>query len=222
MDSNKKWYQKTWAIVLLLVFFFPVGLFLMWKFTNWNKKLKWGITAFFIIMFIIGMVTDDTPQTATTATQSENKQEAAQETTSPTARPTKPKVTEASVDETAYTNKISEILENQASFMDEVSTLQDNPIEIFTNDERKFKLAIALAGMKLNYEETQKLTPPAKYKDFHTEFLSAMKLYSEGADYLARGIDNMDVDLINTATSKVTAGTAQLNKAETLYTEINK
>lgn len=36
---NKKWYQKTGAIIILLILFFPIGLFLMWKYSNWNK---WG------------------------------------------------------------------------------------------------------------------------------------------------------------------------------------
>lgn len=45
---KKKWYQQTGWIVFLLIVFFPVGLFLMWKYTNWNKWLKVGITLFFI------------------------------------------------------------------------------------------------------------------------------------------------------------------------------
>lgn len=45
---KKKWYQQTGWIIFLLIVFFPVGLFLMWKYTNWNKWLKIGITLFFV------------------------------------------------------------------------------------------------------------------------------------------------------------------------------
>ena len=43
-ENTKKWYQKTGFIILLLIFFFPVGLFLMWKYTNWGKKVKIAIS----------------------------------------------------------------------------------------------------------------------------------------------------------------------------------
>ena len=36
---KKKWYQKTAWILLLLLFFFPLGLFLMIRYTKWNKLL---------------------------------------------------------------------------------------------------------------------------------------------------------------------------------------
>lgn len=48
-EMTKKWYQQTWGIILLLVLFFPAGLFLMWKHTKWNTLVKGGITAFFVL-----------------------------------------------------------------------------------------------------------------------------------------------------------------------------
>lgn len=53
--TNKKWYQKTGYIILLLLLFFPVGLFLMWKYTNWGKKVKIAISAIFALLFIIAV-----------------------------------------------------------------------------------------------------------------------------------------------------------------------
>lgn len=46
---QKKFYQKTWFIVVMLIFFFPVGLFLMWKFSDWNKIVKIVITGLFVL-----------------------------------------------------------------------------------------------------------------------------------------------------------------------------
>lgn len=47
MENKKKWYKTNQGMILLLVFFFPAGLFLMWKYAGWNKKVKWIITSMF-------------------------------------------------------------------------------------------------------------------------------------------------------------------------------
>lgn len=49
-------YTKTWFTVVALLLFFPVGLFTMWKYMNWNKIIKIGITALFILWFIIYLI----------------------------------------------------------------------------------------------------------------------------------------------------------------------
>lgn len=55
-DPDKgKWYQKTSWIIALLILFFPVGLFLMWKYTNWKKPIKVIITALFAFVTISAM-----------------------------------------------------------------------------------------------------------------------------------------------------------------------
>lgn len=50
--------EKTWFIGLMLVIFFPVGLFLMWKNSNWNKVVKIIITAV-LVLAMFGAVSDD-------------------------------------------------------------------------------------------------------------------------------------------------------------------
>lgn len=52
--QNNKWYQNNLAIVGLLVIFFPIGLFLMWKYSKWDKRIKLVITGFFVILILIG------------------------------------------------------------------------------------------------------------------------------------------------------------------------
>ena len=52
---GKKWYQKTGWIILLLILFFPVGLFLMWKYTDWKKPIKGIITALILIIAFSGL-----------------------------------------------------------------------------------------------------------------------------------------------------------------------
>ena len=57
--DHKKWYQKTGWIIALLILFFPVGLFLMWKYTNWKKPVKGIITALILIFALSGIVSPD-------------------------------------------------------------------------------------------------------------------------------------------------------------------
>ena len=51
-DNKKKWYQKTGWIILWLILFFPVGIFLMWKYSNWKKAVKIIVSAFFVLCII--------------------------------------------------------------------------------------------------------------------------------------------------------------------------
>ena len=53
-ESVTRWYQKKPVIIVFLVFFFPLGLFLMWKYADWNKRTKLIITGFFAFLLIIG------------------------------------------------------------------------------------------------------------------------------------------------------------------------
>lgn len=61
-ESNKTaWYQKPVGIISMLILFFPVGLFLMWKYTNWNPIAKWVITGIFAILVLLVGSENSTP-----------------------------------------------------------------------------------------------------------------------------------------------------------------
>ena len=47
-----KIYEKNWFIILMLVLFFPVGLFLMWKNAKWHKTVKIIVTALIVVIAI--------------------------------------------------------------------------------------------------------------------------------------------------------------------------
>lgn len=46
--------MKNWKIILWLILFFPIGLYLMYRYTDWSKPVKVAITAFFLLFLIIG------------------------------------------------------------------------------------------------------------------------------------------------------------------------
>ncbi|NFG25630.1 surface lipoprotein-related protein [Clostridium botulinum] len=45
---KEQWYEKAWATVLFLFIFWPVGLYLMWKYRSINKIAKILITMFIL------------------------------------------------------------------------------------------------------------------------------------------------------------------------------
>lgn len=63
-NTNKKApvHTKTWFVILMLIVFFPVGLWLMWAYKkNWNMIVKLLITAFFAYCFIVSIASDSKP-----------------------------------------------------------------------------------------------------------------------------------------------------------------
>ncbi len=84
-ESKSKWYQTSWAAILFLLFFFPVGLFIMWKYTGWPKVAKYVVTGFFGLVILAGAFTDS-PETASTTTTQPTQ--APQATTAPEAQAT--------------------------------------------------------------------------------------------------------------------------------------
>ena len=53
-SRHKRWYQKTIWIILWLILFFPVGIFLMWRYANWKKPVKIVISAVFALFIYSG------------------------------------------------------------------------------------------------------------------------------------------------------------------------
>ncbi len=91
-----KWYQKTWATILFLFLFSPLGIFFLWKYRNWNKLVKTLFTCFFGLIFIVAIFPNSKPtKQPTTAIASaeiskppETETQIPAETTIPTETPT--------------------------------------------------------------------------------------------------------------------------------------
>jgi hypothetical protein len=50
---QQKWHQKPNSIIVLLIIFFPLGLYFMWKNEIWSIKTRWIITSIFIFAVIL-------------------------------------------------------------------------------------------------------------------------------------------------------------------------
>jgi hypothetical protein len=47
-----KWYNKPKSVIILLVLFFPIGLYLMWKNQLWSNKVRWIVSIAFAVIVI--------------------------------------------------------------------------------------------------------------------------------------------------------------------------
>ena len=56
--TPEEWYEKKWLVILLYFFFFPVGLYALWKSSKFNKGWKIGLTAFVALGFIAALSDD--------------------------------------------------------------------------------------------------------------------------------------------------------------------
>jgi hypothetical protein len=49
MENGKKWYQKTFVVILLLVLFAPAGIFILWIYKV-RRTAKKFLTAVFVLV----------------------------------------------------------------------------------------------------------------------------------------------------------------------------
>ncbi len=64
MDKKLKFYESNWFIWLTLVFFAPVGIFLIWKQNKFKKGSRIAISTFFGLIFIIAVASSGTNGTS--------------------------------------------------------------------------------------------------------------------------------------------------------------
>lgn len=63
--AREPWHKRTITIVLLLVFFFPAGLVLLWQRQDWSAQRRWVITGVTAIVVLIALASPNS-QTQTT------------------------------------------------------------------------------------------------------------------------------------------------------------
>lgn len=127
--KEKKFYAKKWFCILTLIFFAPVGIFLLWKYNHFSPKVSKILTVASIVFFVYALVTalpddssSDEPEVKTTS-------EAKKETQAPAETDS---VTDAPADENAKSDKF---LENIKKII-EGSIGEDETIKNITLEER--------------------------------------------------------------------------------------
>lgn len=58
-EQKPGWYENKAAVILWLVLFFPVGLYGIWKSSQFSDKTKWIVTGCFGVLIVIAGLSDD-------------------------------------------------------------------------------------------------------------------------------------------------------------------
>lgn len=145
IDINKKWYQKSWGIGLLLLFVFPVGAYLLWKYGEFNIKTKKILTGIFAVIFLIMLFGGgDEEQKPAKETVVQTEQQPAQEEKKEIPPKVQSVMDSTNVDET-QAEKIVSILQ-QCGANDFTITKSSNSNETYDISTNGKILALALAG----------------------------------------------------------------------------
>ena len=145
-----KFYKKDWFIILMLFLCPPVGLFLMWKYSKWNKKTKKIISVLVAVMVVIAIFSDGSKESKNIETKNTNAEVE-------TVDKTRDTNAEA---ETAKANKIKELQEKSKAILDNKDYYAMNEDERKTinelvekwDDEIDYSFKSEYADKKVQYE----------------------------------------------------------------------
>lgn len=170
-----------------------------------NKYLKWGMVVFGILV-VIGLIAGDGE-----AEPAQNTPEATNEDTTITVDDT----------DSEYVKEVLAINDNVQSAMSTISQLSDRPTAVWTDDEFRAEIVIAMALIKASNQQAQKLVAPPEYSEVDMEYKAGMALYERSVDKLADGIDNVDADTIYEAVDLIQQGNDKIRSATQLLSEID-
>lgn len=64
--QHRRFYQSNWFIILMLIFVFPLGLFLMWRYASWKRVWKISATVLITLIFLgqVGIANENDQETS--------------------------------------------------------------------------------------------------------------------------------------------------------------
>lgn len=77
--TQSKWYDKTWLVVVLCIFFFPVGLYALWKNQSISKGWKIGVTIVIALIVLVQLGKDKKGDSSTVDSSSSKSSEQTEE-----------------------------------------------------------------------------------------------------------------------------------------------
>ena len=99
---KRKWYQTTAFTIIMLILFWPVGLFLMWKYQKqWKKPVKIVISVIFAIAIIGSLATPSSNDSPKETSKVEKEKE-------PTTKKEEKKTKDSSPEETSKVEPVQE------------------------------------------------------------------------------------------------------------------
>ena len=137
---GKKFYEKTWFIILMLFLLAPVGIFLLFKYTTWNKTVKIILSVVFGMIFIVVIFSGGEKEPSkevldsTESIEIQEKNESIQESTP------EPKLEEESADDLDYMIDVTlDVMKESFEGMGEVSFNKEQKTFILDITDEAFK-----------------------------------------------------------------------------------
>jgi len=110
-----------------------------------------------------------------------------------------------------YATTIADHISQVSEAMSNLSVLMLNPQIGY--DEWTIDVATEVTVIRLLYEEAQEIAPPSSMAHIHNNYMQAMWHYNRSMDFIVEGIDTLNADLINQATSEIETGTEYIDEA---------
>ena len=90
------------------------------------------------------------------------------------------------------------------------------------DDVWTLSVAAQLVTIQLLYEEAMEIEPPSSMAHIHYKYVQGMKHYDKSTRLVAKGFDELDVNLIEEATVEINRGEASINEATQLMEEFTE
>ncbi len=234
-QPTQLWYTQTWVAVVALVLFFPLGLFLMWRFQRWEVWIKTVITvvgSLFAIFIIVGAaiggeetggvaiptVEGSPSPTVEEPTPSPEPTPTPEPTPSPEPTPTpEPSMPEVTAAECQYLGDLVEQLTDVGDAFSNIGELSGRS-DLFS-DDWILEMALQFVIIQLTEEAALALDPPASLDHIHTEWLSIMDTSVQATELMTEGIDELDASKIDAATGLIKDVGMQTQEATFLLAE---
>lgn len=212
-NVQQKWYVKSSGSIVLLILFFPVGLYLMWKYSHFSKTLRIVITSFFALVVIANMNTEESDNSSTTQMQVTKTDQS--ENTVQTEPPPQDKPQEVAVPVEPQIN----IPSNQKAFVDVVESVKS---EYDSAPNELKKSAVRTKRGKL----IQKALNNSRNISGWVGIIADMQTNSEGKAIFAIKLESAGIELQtwNSAFQDAFDNTliSQDNKLYTVISDLNK
>lgn len=183
-----KFYEKNWFVILTLVIFFPLGLFLMWKYVDWSKEIKGIITGAIVALALISF--------STGTHESETSGQFVKEDTKKEQQKNEEKSKENKEDTGKQEDKSDE--ENTTSEEEKVEDVAEKAEELeveqpetMSKDEykgviRSYQSQIQLAGEDLE-DLSSEMNNSGKTTNMGKDLIYAIYTGLDNADYILKG-----------------------------------
>ena len=187
-QESTSWYKQEWFIVLTLIFIFPLGLFVMWRFSKWPSIAKTIITVVISVIVLASVTyygnlkmavpitsnsnnaTKETADTSVNDKDEENHKASVKETNGK-YQEWYDEVTKGAKEEKSATRLQKAALETAKSYSDDLNMSKEKIYDILTSEVgEKFSkedAKFAIDHLNADYNKNALETAKSYAKDMH-------------------------------------------------------